>query len=532
MTLGPLCNGCVLKANGGTGYAISRGSLTHGVMLVGEALGEDEAEQSLPFVGKSGEFLDRVISRTKDPRGEYLRSSDFLITNTIRCRPPNNELVGTWYEHKAVATCAPYLRDFIRANKPKCIVAIGGTALKWFIGEKGNEYRKFGIEKLRGYIWDTEYGPVIGTLHPSYIMRGKFNLTRLVQSDLLKALYVSRFGIPSKPTAYVLHPSTMDLEKFTSEYFAALAKDSETLLSFDIETPHSSTFKDDEIDPEMEDLSIEDDPSYTIQRISFSFAPGKGVTFPWIHPFISYAKKLLASPGTKVYWNGRNFDIPRLVANDCAVNGPGIDGMDLLHWLEPGFPMGLGFAATILTPDVRAWKHLSGVNPEYYSAVDSDVALRCVLTMRRQAIEEGRWETFRKHFIELGDILKRMSNRGVRVSRELRKKALDDFCTRFDGAVARSQPLVPVSVKPRKIYKTEKERLVKQGKWIEDRMIEVTSMEKVKHQHSWMCISPGNENVWCTCLKQKKRPKKFTCTCLQCPAIVKKKRGKKNANVS
>lgn len=437
-----------------------------------EALGEVEARVGLPLVGPTGKLLDRMIERTPVP-GPPLSRDQFLLTNILRCQPPENKLSGEVYEESAIAHCSPYLEDLIREFKPKCILALGNQPLRWFTGE-------WGIDSLRGYVFDTKYGPVIGTYHPAYIMRGKFPLARVWQMDLRKALFVASNGVPKADKKYELHPSPMDCARWADEYEAALKADPSLVLASDIETAYRSMRKDEKVE-----ATIEDDDSYVIRRISFSFRPFTAITFPWIPPYISVARRILSSVGDKTFWNGDNFDVPRLEANDVKVCGKIYDAMQCWHFLEPALPMGLKYAATFYCPEMGAWKLEAGSRPELYSAADSDVLLRCFNGIRTQLVEEGRWDTFDRHFVQLAQLLRKISLRGVRVDTEKRDVARVDFEKRRDALVVELQRDVPEVCRPvEKIYKQDEAWLKKGGKWEEERMkllpVEISQEEHEK----------------------------------------------------
>lgn len=440
-----------------------------------EALGEVEARIGLPLVGPTGKLLDRMIERTPVP-GPPLSRDQFLLTNILRCQPPENKLTGEAYEESAIAHCSPYLEDLIREFKPKCILALGNQPLRWFTGE-------WGIDSLRGYVFDTKYGPVIGTYHPAYIMRGKFPLARVWQMDLRKALFVASNGVPRADKQYILHPSPMDAEKWAEDYLQAHKADPGLVLASDIETAYKSLKKDEKVE-----ATIEDDDSYVIRRISFSFRPFTAITFPWIPPYISIARRILASVGDKTFWNGDNFDVPRLEANDCPVKGKIYDAMQCWHFLEPALPMGLKYAATFYCPEMGAWKLEAGSRPELYSAADSDVLLRCFNGIRTQLVEEGRWDTFERHFVQLAQLLRRMSLRGVRVDPGKRSEARVDFEKRRDSLVRELQDSIPEVVRPiEKVYKQDEETLKKGGKWLEGKM-KLLPIEISQEEHQKMVL--------------------------------------------
>jgi hypothetical protein len=307
-------------------------------------------------------------------------------------------------------------------------------------------------------------------------MRGKYPLAKVFQQDILKALYVARHGVPKIKKEYILNPSGADAIAYLERYRAA----GFPLLSWDIETPYSKGMKDEKDDGLITEKFIEDDPSYkVILRISFSHEPFKAITMPWVRPYTDIIKQLLESGGDKLVWN-KHFDVPRVRAHGINVQGRIYDGMDAFHFYEPSFPMGLKYAATFFCPDMHAWKLDSRDQPEWYNAADSDVALRCFLGTREALIEEGRWKTFERHFVDLSGVLGRMSARGVLVDRAAREDRRREFEEKLEATISSLQPLVPVEVRPKHVFKSSEERLRKGGKWIENGMVKVTVLEPWK----------------------------------------------------
>jgi uracil-DNA glycosylase family 4 len=456
------------------------GKPTHGVILVGEALGEEEARRGEPFIGPAGKQLDRMISRLVDSAtGLTFSRSDFYVTNVIHCRPPNNVLTGAPYERDAIQHCSPHLvADLVAAGKAesRVILALGNQALRRLTGE-------WGIDKLRGYYFDTQYGLVIGSYHPSYIMRGKFELARVFQMDLLKAVEASRGNRYTRNRSYTLHPRADEVAKLVED----LSPD--VPIAFDIETPYGDTdAKDDDF------VAVEDLPSYTILRISFAWEEGKAVTMPWREPFVSLARKILATPNPKVTWNGTGFDIPRLVANSCSINGPHYDAMLMWHALEPSLPMGLKYVATFYCPDMPPWKLRASSEPEWYSAADSDVTICCFNGIRDALLAQGRFDMFREHFVQVDEVLRAMSNRGLLVDRGRRASNKEKFERKLETTVERAQPYMPLDIRPYKAYTYDEDRLKRQGLWEEGKMIVVKEGAEAKKGYEvvdgWMRKKP------------------------------------------
>ena len=125
------------------------------LMFIGEAPGRDEDAQGLPFVGKAGELLTRMINAMQFDRSEV------YIANIAKCRPPDNRVP----EEDEVKACLPYLEAQIDQIKPKIIVLLGATALKSLLGDK------LQITKVRSTWLEYKGIKVMPTYHPSYLLR-------------------------------------------------------------------------------------------------------------------------------------------------------------------------------------------------------------------------------------------------------------------------------------------------------------------------------------------------------------------------
>lgn len=490
------CGGCALWGNG-RGFSYPSGEAAHKVILVGEALGEDEELVGRPFVGKAGRVLDRLIERTVDPRnGLPFRRQDFLVDNVIRCRPPANKITGEPYEHSSIAKCSSNLDGTLRAAQPRVALALGNQALRRLTGQ-------WGIDQLRGYCFTGAIAPtVIGTYHPAYIARGNWHLARVFQADLLRAVHIAEHGRPTADYAYVQHPTPQSIEAFERGYHEAWEANKEVVLSCDIETPY-----DDEEEKDEDIVAIEDRLSYNILRISFSYKPFEAITLPWTGPYRLFALRMLALHRAKVWWNGLSFDIPRLLADGAEVNGDQFDGMHAWQALEPQQRRGLGSVATWYCPDMEPWKLTQKfANKEWYSCADADVALRCFLGIRSALQKQGRWEMFLTHFVKCYGVLIKMTQRGVLTDRELRKAASLNLLSRFEQVKTDLQSQVPTELRPRKIFKKNEEQLKKLGSWREGKMIVVEEEAELR---------PNQEVVegWITTKKKPTKSTKRPTTC-------------------
>jgi uracil-DNA glycosylase family 4 len=453
------CSGCALEHLGQGFVNTIKGSgptLPLGVLIVAESLGEIEALKSDVLVGPTGTFFDRLIARTKHPRtGELLNRNQFGLTNCESCRPPGDAVWGDGWGGKFVAMaaldqCSQYLIENLRQSQPKCILALGVAALRFFTGRTELEGRRI---SNAGYCFETPYGPTVVTYHPSYLLRGKMHYAEKWKLALARAVMIAERGVQRLPLDYLLYPSASDAQRYLDEYLAAGSPP----LSVDMETPYSREKDEeskDEAGEELEALAegVEvRDPSYQILRVSFSYKAGHAITMPWVYPFTEVSRGLLASPGCKIVWNGLAYDIPRFELAGYQVNGDIWDGMLFYGRLKPGLPKKLASVASDFT-DLPEWKSESNSRPEFYSAVDADAALRCTLKIVEALKRKDMWAVSQRHITQLFHVLRRMSRHGVNVDRVARKRNREDFERRAIAAELDLQQYVPVELRKTKTF--------------------------------------------------------------------------------
>ncbi|RZM77216.1 uracil-DNA glycosylase [Leptolyngbya iicbica] len=151
------CQRCGLAA-GRTNVVVSRGNPKAHIMIVGEGPGQQEDEQGLPFVGKSGQLLEKILAAVR-----LDTEKDVYICNVVKCRPPGNR-TPTADESSA---CKGYLLEQIRLVDPKIILMTGATAMKGLTGEKR------GITKVRGQWIEWEGRLCMPIFHPAYLLRNQ-----------------------------------------------------------------------------------------------------------------------------------------------------------------------------------------------------------------------------------------------------------------------------------------------------------------------------------------------------------------------
>jgi DNA polymerase len=164
------CQKCGLSRTR-TNVVFGSGSGRSGLMFVGEAPGEDEDIQGLPFVGKAGQLLTKIIEAMG------LRREDVYIANVLKCRPPNNRPPAP----EEILACRDNLRRQITAINPKVICTLGKFASQTLLNTETP------ISSLRGKFAEYNGIKVMPTFHPAYLLRNP-NDKKLVWEDMKKVM--------------------------------------------------------------------------------------------------------------------------------------------------------------------------------------------------------------------------------------------------------------------------------------------------------------------------------------------------------
>ena len=148
------CLKCPLGATR-TNFVFGSGNPDADIMVIGEAPGADEDEQGMPFVGRAGQLLTKILEAVELPR------ETVYICNILKCRPPNNRKPLT----SETDQCEPYLWKQIEIIKPKFILALGLTAANTLLKNKES------MTQLRGRVHDYQGIRTIVTYHPAALLR-------------------------------------------------------------------------------------------------------------------------------------------------------------------------------------------------------------------------------------------------------------------------------------------------------------------------------------------------------------------------
>jgi len=148
------CRRCKL-CEGRTNLVFGSGNPQAEFVCIGEGPGADEDAQGLPFVGRAGQLLTKMLASVD------LSRDDVYICNTVKCRPPSNRNP----EPEEIAACAPFLSDQLATLQPKVILSLGSVATRALLNTT------MPIGKLRGRIHPYGDAVLIPTFHPAFLLR-------------------------------------------------------------------------------------------------------------------------------------------------------------------------------------------------------------------------------------------------------------------------------------------------------------------------------------------------------------------------
>ena len=165
------CTRCGLAA-GRTQVVFGAGRADADLMFVGEGPGAEEDRQGLPFVGRSGQLLDRLLAEELG-----LDRAEVYIANVVKCRPPDNRDP----KPDEIAACRPWLHAQVDLVAPRVIVTLGRFAAQVLLETSD------GINRLRGRTYPFRGGLLVPTLHPAAALRGGGEPLAQMRADFVRA---------------------------------------------------------------------------------------------------------------------------------------------------------------------------------------------------------------------------------------------------------------------------------------------------------------------------------------------------------
>ena len=165
------CTRCRL-AEGRNQVVFGVGDPAADLLFVGEGPGAEEDKRGEPFVGRSGQLLDKLVHEEMG-----LTRDGFYIANVVKCRPSGNRDP----KPDEIAACNPYLEAQVDLIAPKVVVTVGNFAARTLLGTSE------GINKLRGRSYPFRTGVLIPTFHPAAALRGGAQIMAKMRADLVRA---------------------------------------------------------------------------------------------------------------------------------------------------------------------------------------------------------------------------------------------------------------------------------------------------------------------------------------------------------
>ena len=160
------CTACRLS-EGRTQVVFGDGDPQADVVFVGEAPGQREDEQGVPFVGRSGQLLDQLLGEVGLDRG------DVYIANVVKCRPPNNRDPRS----DEIEACKGYLSEQLQLIDPKVVVTLGNFSSKLLLKTET------GITRVRGTAYEWWGRHLVPTFHPAAALRGSVQVLEDMRYD-------------------------------------------------------------------------------------------------------------------------------------------------------------------------------------------------------------------------------------------------------------------------------------------------------------------------------------------------------------
>jgi len=397
-----------------------------------------------------------------------LASSEFELKHFMLARLLKRAGASMDYFHLGLSN-EPGLLATLQRKNIKTIVALGEPALRDLLGES-DIVRWRGRTVAHPHLSDVW---IVPTFAPSKLLSHRSNddddddimrhpprFHGIWMRDIHHALEVAEKGFKRSSVNYLLDPPAARFAQFADEYEAALAADSETMLSWDIETYYKQKHAEDDEELEVDQLEGE------ILRVSFCFKVGYAVSVPWTPTYEPTIRRLLRTKGAMVVWNGSTFDVPVVRAVGYEVLGQVMDFMDAYHLWQSDLPKGLEWVTAEAT-DLLPWKHLSSAEPAHYSAIDADAALRNAIYIKDQLQRAGMWDLFLRHVVELMPILDAAGTRGNLMDVEKREEIRAKLLKMKQELADEAQAYVPRELLPRKLYKTEPDGIPPEGRDLE-----------------------------------------------------------------
>ena len=166
------CTRCKLAGQGRTQVVFGVGDPHADLLFIGEGPGAEEDRQGVPFVGRSGQLLDRLIAEELDRT-----RAQCYIANVVKCRPPANRDP----QPDEIEACRPWLDTQLELISPRVVITLGRFAAQLLLDTRE------GIGRLRGRSYPWREATLVPTLHPAAALRGGGRPLAQMRADFVRA---------------------------------------------------------------------------------------------------------------------------------------------------------------------------------------------------------------------------------------------------------------------------------------------------------------------------------------------------------
>jgi len=391
------------------------------LILIGEAPGEEEANQGIPFVGPSGHIQDGILSSAG-----LLRQNCFL-DNVIPIRPPFNKLERLSELGATVEMFIPNLSRTLQEIDCPVIVAYGDVAM-WYLTGMGEVSKKgeiSGVSKHRGSIYPCILDPrklVVPTFHPRFVIEN-WKMRGVVVEDIKKAIRVGKGGRKDVRFNTIIRPTLQEVE----EKIQILSRCN--MISLDIEVVGSG---------QIACVGVGSVGSDVDERWSICIPFKFGYNNYWSEQEEFYIwellRQLLRGDQLKIGQN-LNYDFTKLLPFIGEPSPPWYDLMVAYHLLEPELPHTLAFMTSIYTDvnyykddpkdEEKSWKYTTSSERLWeYNGKDVEIPLILEPILTKELKEMGMLSRFYGFDMPKMRVMWRVQQRGILVDDEKRVELL------------------------------------------------------------------------------------------------------------
>lgn len=438
-----------------------RGPKKAKIVLVGEAPGQQEDEEGLPFIGPSGQLLNELL----DDAG--IDRKKIYITNAVKCATPGENQKPLKAE---ITECRRHLIKELQRIRPNVIGALGAVALESVL-------KRTGITKLQNNVfYSKEFdAKVVPLLHPAYILRNPG-----AYETVLKGIKIIKKESTAKHAVKVSKIPKKWIDASTPEKIDKVIDKLERVSKFAVDLETTS------LDPRIAKIIL----------VALSFKQGLGITIPWKNFSESQLKRfrnILLSNTLKI-GQGMKFDIRVFRSNGIKIKGPFFDTLPAVALINENMKDKGLEALTLKYLDLgEYWSDLEEHKKKYikehkiktdefrysmlphkvlstYAQGDADATFRLYKKFKKELKRQDLYSFYKKYTMPIFKIMVEMEHRGIKVDREKLAGLIEHYSARERTEYDKILCLPEVKkYEKRRIRKLKQEM---QERWEESRTIQ------------------------------------------------------------